>query len=106
MLDLDIGGKHENPHVGMFGADSVRGIETLGRVCRGHADVHDHQVRLVRTDCPNSGRPIPRLGDDLHAGSLEQARKPFSKQHIVIGQNNAGRRRVGHGGKYRVHGSP
>ncbi len=100
VLDLDVGRKDENPYLGILRADCIRHLEPFGRVRGRHADVDDQQVRLVLAAGPKRARAIACLGDNVVAGALEQAGKPFSKQHVVVGDNDPSGRRAAHLRKY------
>jgi hypothetical protein len=69
----------------------VRRLETFRRVCGWHPDVDEQQVGLVLAACPNRGHTIVCLSDYVEARALEQAGKPFPKQHVVVGQNDTRR---------------
>jgi hypothetical protein len=64
-----------------------------------HPDVDEQQVGLLLAAGPNRGRTITGLSDDVEARALEQAGKPFPKQHVVVGQDDT-RRAGNHSADY------
>jgi len=89
VLDLDVSREDEDADLREFFADRVRGIEPFGGVRRRHADVDDHQIRLVLSHELDQRVSVAGLADDLEVGSLEEAREPFAQEDVVVRDDDA-----------------
>jgi hypothetical protein len=56
---------------------------------RVHPDVQDHEVRLLRPHEREELGGVACLADDLEPGTLEQARKAFPEQDVVVRERYA-----------------
>jgi hypothetical protein len=89
VLDLRVGGEHEDRDVRLLGADRARGVEALGRVRRRHADVDDRQVGPLRAHQRQQLGRVRGLPDDLEAGTLEHAGEPLAQEVVVVRQDHS-----------------
>jgi PAS domain S-box-containing protein len=88
LLDLDVGGKHQDGHVGKLRADHPGRLEALGRVAGWHPDVDDGKVGLLFADNGQQAGRVAGLADDGEAGALEKACQGFAEQNVIVGQGN------------------
>src|SRR6266511_2980355 len=85
---FDVLREHEHTRPGVLLADLLRGLQSLVRVRRRHADVDDRDVRPVRAHLEQELLAVARLTDDLEASLLEQPRDPLAQEHRVLGQHH------------------
>jgi len=77
-------------------ADGLGGGETVDA---GHADVHQHHVRLQRVDLAGGLGAVARLAHDPQVVAVEQDAQAGPDQRVVIDHEYPGRRggHAGHG---------
>ena len=83
-VDLDMRGEHEDAYVREFLADRRRGIEALGRMGGGHANIQHDQLWKVLANQPHQLGHIARQTDDLKAQRFEDAGNALAQEDIVV----------------------
>jgi hypothetical protein len=84
---FDVLREHEDTDLGMVVADRAGRDETLVRVGRWHADVHDGDVRPHRSHVLQQGLGVLRLRHDVDARVPEQPHDARSREHHVVGDD-------------------
>ena len=69
------------PHVGLLGADALRGAQAVVGVGGRHAHVDDRDVGLVRGDLADQVVGVSGLPDDVEAGIPEEANDPLPEEY-------------------------
>ena len=81
-------GQHHYADLRVVAANRQRGLESLGRVVWGHANVNQRQVRPQLTHEVKEARRIAGLADHIEARALEQAGQPLAQEHVVLGHDD------------------
>src|SRR4051795_3822685 len=87
--DLHVLGEEHDAHAGMAAADLVRGLDALVGLGRGHADVHDGHVGLVKVDRGQQLIRVRRLRDHVDALAAHEGRDALAQQAAVVGDHDA-----------------
>jgi hypothetical protein len=90
LINLDVRRQDHDAHLGETGSNLERGGETFRCVGRGHADVHDYQIRHVLADqakqvCAVLGQP-----NDVEAVSAKHAGDAFTQERVVVRHHDPG----------------
>ena len=88
-MDLDMRGEHEDADRGEFCADRLRGIQTLGRVGGGHANIQDDQLWKVLADQRHQLGHIARQAHNLKSRRFEEAGNALAQEDIVVGDDHS-----------------
>jgi len=88
-MDLDMRGEHEDADRGEFCADRLRGIQTLGRVGGGHANIQDDQLGKVLADQRHQLGHIARQAHNLKSRRFEEAGNALAQEDIVVGDDHS-----------------
>ena len=95
MLDLGIGGQHQDGGIRQFLTDDPGRLQPFGRVRGRHPDVGHDQVGAGLPGQRQQLRAVGGLPGHLTAGALEQTGQALTEQDIVLGQHHP---RPGHDG--------
>ena len=93
LLELDVGGQHQDCGVRQLLADHPGGVQAFGGVGGRHPDVHDDQVRPPVPDQRQQLGRVPGPPDDFEAGSCQEAGQTFPQQNVVVGHHHLSARR-------------
>ena len=88
-VDLDMRGEHEDADRRKLCADRLRGIETLGRMGRGHANVQHDQLWKVLANQRHQLGHIARQAHDLKSRRFEEAGYALAQEDIVVGDDHS-----------------
>jgi hypothetical protein len=94
-VDLDMRREHEDADLREFCANRLGGVQTLGRMGGGHANVKHDELWTVPANQPHELGRIGRQTDDLKARRLEQAGDALAQEEVVVCDHHT---EVSHGG--------
>ena len=83
-VDLDMRGEHEDADRRKFCADRLRGIETLGRMGRGHANVQHDQLWKALANQRHQLGHIAHQSHNLKSRRFEEAGNALAQEDIVV----------------------
>ena len=88
-MDGHVRREHEDADLRELLPYPLRRFEALRLVLGRHADVDDRQVGPVAPHGVEQLGRIPRLGDDIEAGALEQPGEALPQEDVVVGDDDA-----------------
>jgi hypothetical protein len=83
-VHLDVRRQDEDPDLRELGADRVCGIETLGRVGGGHANVQHDEFWHVLAHQSQQFCRLARGADELKGRTPEQAGETLAYEEIIL----------------------
>ena len=88
LVDLHVGRQHQDADVRELPSDRHGGLEALGVVTGGHADVDDDEVGLLLADQANQLLRVTASTRDLEPGAHQQPGDSFTEQDVVVGHHD------------------
>src|SRR3954451_2910186 len=85
---LEVLGEDEDGGARVSRADLARGAQALVGVVGRHADVGDHDVRVIASDLEQELLGVVGLADDLEAAALEDTGEAFAHEDGVVGDHD------------------
>ena len=99
VLDLSVGGQHQDAGIRQFIPDHPGRLQPFCGVGGRHPDVGHYQIGLGLAGQREQPRAIARLPHYLIAGALEQTGQALAEQDIVLAQQHP---QAGHGSPVTV----